>query len=138
MKTFKTKEERSNFLLESNDNLNNIGKLKNSITSETKQSHCNDFVKIYLVKKNNKIQDIKFETNSCIITNVSTDLFLSIIKGKTISEGSKLLSLYKNYIENNVYNEELKNINVFENLIKNNRRISCLLVVYEVVNKLIN
>ena len=138
MKKFNSKEERSNFLLESNDNLRNLGKLKKSIIAETKQSHCNDFVKVYAIKKDNKIQDIKFETNSCIITNVSTDLFLSIIKDKNLDEVTKLLSLYNDYVKNNIYSEKLKDINVFENLIVNKRRISCLLVVYEVINKLIN
>ena len=79
------------------DNHTHFSKLKNSI--------CGDDMKIYLIVKNNKITNFKYECESCIYCQASVSLLSRKAKNKSIEK-------VKNFAQqaNSCFN---KNINSF-------------------------
>ena len=53
---------------------------------------CGDVMKIYLKVKDDKIEDIKFQTYGCVAAIVCSDILCEIAKGKTIEEATKIKS----------------------------------------------
>jgi len=51
---------------------------------------CGDIMKFYLKVKNNKIEDVKFQTYGCGAAIASTDVICELVKGKTIEQAEKL------------------------------------------------
>jgi len=47
---------------------------------------CGDVMKIYLKVKDNKIEDIKFETYGCVAAIASTEMMCELVNGKTLDE----------------------------------------------------
>lgn len=72
-------------------NPKNVGSIKdaNGIGTVGNPS-CGDIMKLYLLIKDNKIQDAKFETFGCAAAIVSSSVATEMIKGKTIDEALNL------------------------------------------------
>ena len=51
---------------------------------------CGDMMKIYIKVKDNKIEDIKFETLGCGAAIASTSMLTDLVKGKTLEEALKV------------------------------------------------
>jgi len=51
---------------------------------------CGDVVKLYLIVKNNKITDIKFQAFGCGACIASTSALTEMVKGKTIAYAKKI------------------------------------------------
>lgn len=61
---------------------NGIGEVGNPV--------CGDVMKIYIKVKNNKIEDIKFETLGCGAAIASTSMLTDLAKGKTLEDALKI------------------------------------------------
>ena len=51
---------------------------------------CGDVMKVWIKVKNNKIQDIKWQTFGCASAIASTSVMSEMVKGMTLSEAAKI------------------------------------------------
>lgn len=72
-------------------NPKNVGAIENANAIGTVGNpSCGDIMKLYLLIKDNKIQDAKFETFGCAAAIVSSSVATEMIKGKTVEEALNL------------------------------------------------
>lgn len=87
---------------------------------------CIDNINIYLKLKDNKIEDIKFDGEACVISISSTSILSSMLIGKTMDEAKNILENYFNMIEEHDYDKELLGeANVYEDMYKQPSRKTC-------------
>ena len=75
------------------DNHTHFSKLKNAI--------CGDEMKVYLIVKNNKILNFKYECESCIYCQASVSLLSRKAKSKSIEKVKNFAEQAKNYFDKN-------------------------------------
>ena len=73
------------------DNHTHFSKLKNAI--------CGDEMKVYLIVKNNKIINFKYECESCIYCQASVSLLSRKAKSKSIQKVKNFAEQAKNYFD---------------------------------------
>ena len=103
------------------DNHTHFSKLKNSI--------CGDEMKIYLIIKNDKITNFKYECESCIYCQASVSLLSRKAKNKSIENIKNFAEHAKNCFEKNTksFDKEWKEFDKI--MTKNNiSRKECLLL----------
>ena len=103
------------------DNHTHFSKLKNSI--------CGDEMKIYLMIKNDKITNFKYECESCIYCQASVSLLSRNAKNKSIKKVKNFAEQAKNCFEKNTksFDKEWKEFDKI--MTKNNiSRKECLLL----------
>ena len=72
-------------------NPRNMGKMENPDGEGTVGNpNCGDIMTIYIKIKNEKIEDIKFQTYGCAAAIASSSIATELAKGKTIEEARKL------------------------------------------------
>ena len=102
-------------------NHTHFSKLKNSI--------CGDVMKIYLIIKNDKIENFKYECESCIYCQASVSLLSRSAKNKSIEKVKNFAEQAKNCFEKNTksFDKEWKEFDKI--MTKNNiSRKECLLL----------
>ena len=103
------------------DNHTHSSKLKNAI--------CGDEMKIYLIVKNDKITNFKYECESCIYCQASVSLLSRKAKNKSIENVKNFAEHAKNCFEKNTksFDKEWKE---FDNIMTKNNisRKECLLL----------
>ena len=103
------------------DNHTHFSNLKNSI--------CGDEMKIYLIVKNEKIENFKYECESCIYCQASVSLLSRKAKNKSVEKVKNFVHQAKNYFEKNTksFDKEWKEFDKI--MTKNNiSRKECLLL----------
>lgn len=87
---------------------------------------CIDNINIYVKLNNDKIEDIKFDGEACVIAISSTSILSDLLIGKTITEAKEILNNYFNMIEEKEYSKDiLAEANVFEDMYKQPSRKTC-------------
>ena len=103
------------------DNHTHFSKLKNSI--------CGDEMRIYLIVKEDKITNFKYECESCIYCQASVSLLSRSAKNKSIEKVKNFAKQAKNYFEKNTnsFDKEWKE---FDKIMSKNNisRKECLLL----------
>ena len=102
------------------DNHTHFSKLKNAI--------CGDEMKIYLIIKNNKVVNFKYECESCIYCQASVSLLSRNAKNKSTDKIKDFAEDAKNSFNNKVsFNKDWKD---FNKIMTNNNiaRKECLLL----------
>jgi len=111
-------------------NTENHGVLSNHTHfSKLKNAICGDEMKIYLLIKNNKITNFKYECESCIYCQASVSLLSRKAKNQSIEKVKKFAEQAKTYFENNTkfFDKEWKEFDKI--MTKNNiSRKECLLL----------
>jgi len=103
------------------DNYTHFSKLKNSI--------CGDIMQIYLIVKDEKITNFKYECESCIYCQASVSLLSRSARNKSIEKVKNFAEKAKNHFEENTksFDGEWKEFDKIMN--KNNiSRKECLLL----------
>ena len=97
--------------------------------SKLKNSICGDDMKIYLIIKNDKIVNLKYECESCIYCQASVSLMSRIIKNKLVEKFKNFAFQATNSFENdaNSFDKEWKEFGKIMNK-KNISRKECLLL----------
>jgi nitrogen fixation NifU-like protein len=111
-------------------NTENYGVLNNHTHfSKLKNSICGDNMKIYLIVKNNRISNFKYECESCIYCQASVSLLSRKAKNKSIEKIKNLTAQAKNCFEKD-RNSFDKEWNGFDKLMTKNNiaRKECLLL----------
>ena len=103
------------------DNRTHFSKLKNPI--------CGDEMKIYLIVKNDKITNFKYECESCIYCQASVSLLSRKAKNKSIEKVKNLAEQAKNSFEKNTKSFD-KDWEEFDKIMNKNNisRKECLLL----------
>ena len=102
------------------DNHTHFSKLKNTI--------CGDEMKVYLIVKNNKVMNFKYECESCIYCQASVSLLSRNAKNQSIDQIKDFAKQAMNSFDKKVsFNKEWKN---FNKIMTNNNiaRKECLLL----------
>ena len=111
-------------------NTENHGALDNHThSSKLKNAICGDEMKIYLIIKNNKITNFKYECESCIYCQASVSLLSRKAKNKSIENVKNFAEHAKNCFEKNTksFDKEWKEFDKI--MTKNNiSRKECLLL----------
>ncbi len=111
-------------------NTENYGVLNNHTHfSKLKNSICGDDMKIYLIVKNDRISNFKYECESCIYCQASVSLLSRKAKNKSIEKIKNLAVQAKNCFEKD-RNSFDKEWNGFDKLMTKNNiaRKECLLL----------
>ena len=111
-------------------NTENHGMLNNHThSSKLKNAICGDEMKIYLIVKDDKITDFRYECESCIYCQAAVSLLSRIAKNKSIEKVKNFAKLAKNSFEKNTksFDKEWKEFDKI--MTKNNiSRKECLLL----------
>jgi len=72
-------------------NPKNMGEIENPDgVGEVGNPSCGDVMRIYIKIKDNKIEDIKFQTFGCIAAIATSSMTTELAKGKTLEEAKKI------------------------------------------------
>ena len=111
-------------------NTENHGALDNHThSSKLKNAICGDEMKIYLIIKNDKITNFKYECESCIYCQASVSLLSRSAKNKSIKKVKNFVEQAKNSFQKNTnsFDKEWKEFDKI--MTKNNiSRKECLLL----------
>ncbi|PIO08246.1 Fe-S cluster protein [Candidatus Pacearchaeota archaeon CG10_big_fil_rev_8_21_14_0_10_34_12] len=125
----KSEDMYKRHILELYKNPKNFGKIENATNKKTavnpiqhteENTFCGDEITIYLVVKNDKIENVKFTGEGCAISIASASLLTDKIKGMNVEDVKKMDS-----------NEVLKLLKIDVNP----GRIKCALLPLEAVKK---
>ncbi len=68
-----------------------VGRMEDAdAVGEVGNFKCGDVMKVYLKIKDDKIEDIKFETYGCVAAIASTDMMCELVNGKTLDEAYEM------------------------------------------------
>ena len=96
------------------------------IVINSNNQSCIDNINIYVKLDNDRISDIKFDGEACVIAISSTSILSDMLIGKTLEEGREILKNYFNMIEEADYDKELLGeANVYEDMYKQPSRKTC-------------
>jgi nitrogen fixation protein NifU and related proteins len=83
--------EYSKKVMEHFKNPKNMGEVKNpDAVGEVGNPSCGDVMRISIKVKNDKIQDIGFQTMGCIAAIATSSMTTELAKGKTLNEAKKI------------------------------------------------
>ena len=87
---------------------------------------CIDNIDIYVKLEDDKIVDIKYYGEACVIAISSTSILCKMLIGKTIEEAKKILDNYFRMIEEDEYDKEmLGEAIVYDDIYKQPARKTC-------------
>lgn len=87
---------------------------------------CIDNIDLYIKIRNDKIEDISFEGEACVISISSTSIMSNLLQGKTIDEAIEVIKNYDAMIEERDYNESiLGEAIVYDDVAKQPSRKKC-------------
>ena len=100
---------------------------------------CIDNIDIYVKLEDNKITDIKYSGEACVIAISSTSILSNLLIGKTLDEASIILNNYYNMIEEKEYDSKiLEEANVYDDIYKQPSRKTCATLFARGISKLLN
>ena len=100
---------------------------------------CIDNIDIYVKLENDKIIDIKFQGEACVIAISSTSILSELLIGKRIDEVNVILNNYYNMIEEKEYDRELLGeCCVYDDIYKQPSRKTCVTLFARGMEKVIN
>lgn len=109
------------------------------IVINSNNQSCIDNINIYVKLDGDKISDIKFDGEACVIAISSTSILSDMLIGKTLDEAKEILNNYFNMIEEHEYNKELlEEANVFEDMYKQPSRKTCATLFARGISKIFN
>ena len=111
---------------------------KSFIKIHSKSESCIDDINLYVKIKDNKIIDLYFDGEACVISTSATSIMINKIIGKTIEEALIIIENYYNMINEMDYNKELLGeLNVYDEISKQPNRIKCATLPFDTLKKAI-
>lgn len=115
------------------DTINDDSYIKVNSSSET----CIDDIDLYVLIKDNIIEDIHFDGEACAISTSATSIMIKLIKGKSIDEVKRLMDEYNNMIETGEEKEDLEEALAYSNIYKQQNRKGCATIPWIGIKKAI-
>ncbi len=87
---------------------------------------CIDNIDLYVKMNGDRIEDISFDGEACVISISSTSIMSNLLIGKTIDEAIDIIKNYNDMIEERNYNSDiLDDAIVYEDISKQPSRKKC-------------
>ncbi len=100
---------------------------------------CIDNINIYVKIEDNKIVDVKYDGEACVIAISSTSILSDLLIGKTIAEAKEILTNYYNMIEEKKYDSNmLGDANVYDDIYMQPSRKTCATLFARGISKIID
>ena len=100
--------------------------------------NCIDNLDFMVKVENDKIIDIRFDGEACAISTSATSIMIRSLIGKSIDEVKKILSNYKNMVNEEEYDPEvLGELNVYNEICKQPNRKNCALIPSKAMEQLL-
>ena len=116
-----------------------VNEVEGYIKINTNNESCIDNLDIYVKLNDNKIEDIKFDGEACVICISSTSIMIRNLIGKSIEEAKEIISNYLKMIEEEEYDENvLGELNVYNDLYKQPSRKKCATLSTFGIDKILN
>lgn len=113
--------------------------IDNYIKINSNNVSCIDNIDIYVKLDGDKISDIKYNGEACVIAISSTSILSKMLVGKTLDEAKIILENYFNMIEEKEYDKEiLKEANVYDDIYKQPARKTCATLFARGIEKIFN
>lgn len=134
------KEIYTQLILEESKNQENKRELENVTHSEWGHNpSCGDEIKLQLDIEDEIIKDASFTGQGCAISQASTSIMISLIKGKNIHQAKKLITVFLNLIkkETPLSDEELDTLGVavaLENISTMPARVKCAVLAWHTLS----
>ncbi|MBS2126499.1 SUF system NifU family Fe-S cluster assembly protein ['Fragaria x ananassa' phyllody phytoplasma] len=113
---------------------------KDFISLTHKNTSCGDSIVLQIKIINHKIQDIRYETQSCAICRASASLMSIYFKNLEISESLDKIDIFLAMINNQPSNEEKieQDLLLFKHFTNFPGRIICIALPWQALKKIIN
>ena len=99
---------------------------KDYVKLNSRNVSCIDNIDLYIKIKDNKIEEISFEGEACVISISSTSIMSRLLEGKTIDEALEIIKNYSNMIEEKEYDQDvLEEAVVYDDVAKQPSRKKC-------------
>ncbi len=104
----------------------------------TNSESCIDNLDFILKVKDDIIEDIRFDGEACAISTSAASILIRKVIGKSLDDAKKLLTNYKNMINEKDYDEDLLGeLNVYDEIYKQPNRKNCALLPEVAIEKLL-
>lgn len=131
---------RREIILENYQNPDNRGLIDDDsyLKVNTNSESCIDNLDFMMKIEDGTIKDIKFDGEACAISTSASSIMTRKLIGKSIDEVKKILTNYKNMIEEKDYDEDvLGELNVYDHICKQPNRKNCALLPMVSVEKML-
>jgi nitrogen fixation NifU-like protein len=120
----------------------NKHKLQDATNSEHGHNpSCGDDITLEIKKDGDIITDLAFTGHGCAISQASTSIMIDLLKGKTVEQATKLISIFIRMIKReNVSEEELNELEeaqALENISNMPARVKCAELAWYTMQKLL-
>ena len=104
--------------------------------TNTRSATCIDNLDLYLKISDNKIEDISFDGEACVISTSTTNILSSLIKGKSVDEAILIIDNYLKMIREEEYDKDLVGeAIVYDDICKQPTRVKCAVLSWNGVYK---
>lgn len=87
---------------------------------------CIDNIDLYIKMKDDKIEDISFDGEACVVSISSTSVMSQLLSGKTIDEAIQIIQEFDHMIEEEDFDDKLLgDANVYDDVAKQPSRKKC-------------
>ena len=120
----------------------NKHKLQDATNSEHGHNpSCGDDITLEIKKDGDIITDLAFTGHGCAISQASTSIMIDLLKGKTVEQATKLISIFIRMIKReNVSEEELNELaeaQALKNISNMPARVKCAELAWYTMQKLL-
>ena len=112
-----------------------------SCSSMGHNPNCGDEISLQAVVEDGIVKDMAFSGHGCAISQSSTSIMIELLKGKTVEEAKKLVSIFIKMIKREEITDEelksLKNARAFKNISNMPSRVKCALLSWHTFENLL-
>ena len=120
----------------------NKHKLQDATNSEHGHNpSCGDDITLEIKKDGDTITDLAFTGHGCAISQASTSIMIDLLKGKTVDQATKLISIFIRMIKREDVSEEelneLEEAQALKNISNMPARVKCAELAWYTMQKLL-
>ena len=103
-----------------------------------KSESCIDDIVLYVKIKDDKIIDMYFDGEACVISTSATSIMIKSLIGKSLDEARTVISNYYHMINEEAFDKNvLGELNVYDEISKQPNRIRCATLPFDTLEKAI-
>ena len=103
-----------------------------------KSESCIDDIVLYVKIKDDKIIDMYFDGEACVISTSATSIMIKSLIGKSLDEARTVISNYYHMINEEAFDKNvLGELNVYDEISKQPNRIRCATLPFDILEKAI-
>ena len=122
---------KRSIILENYQNPKNRGLINDDSYKHVNMNNesCIDEINLMVKIEDQTIKDIRFDGEACAICISSTSIMIETLTGKNIEEATKIISNFKNMVDEKEYEEDiLESAIVYDDICKQPNRKKCALL----------